>query len=258
MTVEKLLDIATQEIGYLEKSSNSQLDDKTANSGYGNFTKYGRDTAKWGLYNGNKSGFAWCEQFVDWCFIKAEANGREVASHIIEKSMQSIYQPLGKEGAACEFSAEYFKKNNALKKNPKIGDQIFFKNSSNLPYHTGIVVDVDEVYVTTIEGNTSEGSKVVANGGAVCRKKYKRNYERIYGYGRPQIQEESNVIYNSITDVPSWGKYVAAKDDEKGYLHFPLDESLLRSRVAAYRQLKDLGLVNNELNPINKDFAETK
>ena len=33
-TVERLLAIAEAEVGYLEKNSNSQLDDKTANAGY--------------------------------------------------------------------------------------------------------------------------------------------------------------------------------------------------------------------------------
>lgn len=41
--VDKLLLIAETEIGYLEKKSNSQLDDKTANAGSNNYTKYARD-----------------------------------------------------------------------------------------------------------------------------------------------------------------------------------------------------------------------
>ena len=35
--------IALAEVGYLEKASNEQLDDKTANAGKKNFTKYARD-----------------------------------------------------------------------------------------------------------------------------------------------------------------------------------------------------------------------
>ena len=41
--IDKLIEIAKTEIGYLEKSSNSQLDDKTANAGTANYTKYWRD-----------------------------------------------------------------------------------------------------------------------------------------------------------------------------------------------------------------------
>lgn len=35
--------IGLAEVGYLEKASNEQLDDKTANAGKKNFTKYARD-----------------------------------------------------------------------------------------------------------------------------------------------------------------------------------------------------------------------
>ena len=35
--------IALAEVGYLEKASNEQLNDKTANAGKKNFTKYARD-----------------------------------------------------------------------------------------------------------------------------------------------------------------------------------------------------------------------
>ncbi len=38
--IDKLIQTADNEVGYLEKSSNSQLDDKTANAGMNNYTKY--------------------------------------------------------------------------------------------------------------------------------------------------------------------------------------------------------------------------
>ena len=41
--IDKLIQIANAEVGYLEKSSNSQLDSKTANAGTANYTKYWRD-----------------------------------------------------------------------------------------------------------------------------------------------------------------------------------------------------------------------
>ena len=42
-SIDKVLTIAHQEIGYLEKRSNSQLDSKTANAGSSNYTKCARD-----------------------------------------------------------------------------------------------------------------------------------------------------------------------------------------------------------------------
>ena len=43
----------------MEKASNSQLEDKTANPGGGNYTKYGQ----WFGMNGD----FWCNIFVSWC-----------------------------------------------------------------------------------------------------------------------------------------------------------------------------------------------
>ena len=48
--------IALAEVGYHEKETNASLD--TANSGGNNWTKYARDLAAAGYYNGNKNGYA--------------------------------------------------------------------------------------------------------------------------------------------------------------------------------------------------------
>ena len=52
-----LIKTAIAEIGYKEKRTNAQLDDKTANAGGGNWTKYARDfDNKWpNWYNGKKT-----------------------------------------------------------------------------------------------------------------------------------------------------------------------------------------------------------
>ena len=39
-SVDKLIQTAANEIGYLEKASNAELDSKTANAGKNNYTKY--------------------------------------------------------------------------------------------------------------------------------------------------------------------------------------------------------------------------
>ena len=41
--VSKVIQIAEEQVGYLEKASNKDLDDKTKNAGSANWTKYGRD-----------------------------------------------------------------------------------------------------------------------------------------------------------------------------------------------------------------------
>lgn len=164
---EKLIEIAKAEEGYLEKKSNKDLDSKTANVGNKNYTKYARD-----LYP-SLQGQAWCDMFVDWCFVKAFG---KVNARILLCGGFSAYTPA---------SAQYFKdKKQWVTKDPKPGDQIFFKNDVRIN-HTGIVTSVTPTMVYTTEGNTSAGASVVANGGGVHAKSYSLNNPRISGYGRP-------------------------------------------------------------------------
>ena len=63
-----LIKVAEKEVGYLEKASNKNLSNKTANAGSGNYTKYADyfDKEYPTFYNGKKNGYAWCDVFVDW------------------------------------------------------------------------------------------------------------------------------------------------------------------------------------------------
>ena len=180
-TAAKLVELAAQEVGYLEKATNSRLDDKTANAGRGNWTKYARDLYAAGYYNGNKNGYAWCDVFVDWLFYKLCNEDKAQAQKLICQT--------GPYGAGCRHSADYYRKASRFFKTPKAGDQIFF-GPSGAETHTGIVRKVTGLYVYTIEGNTSGASGVVANGGGVCEKKYLLGYSKISGYGRPIYDKE--------------------------------------------------------------------
>lgn len=179
---KKVIQVAEAEIGYLEKKSNSKLDDKTANAGEKNYTKYARDLDALGFYNGKKQSVAWCDIFVDWCFVQAYG---------LEAALKLTNQPLGKSncGAGCKYSRNYYKKMNRLFDKPQPGDQVFFWPKDGIGgsaiQHTGLVYAVDDTYVYTIEGNTSGANGVIANGGGVCKKKYKLTYNRLAGFGRP-------------------------------------------------------------------------
>ena len=210
--VNKVITIAKAEIGYLEKASNANLDSKTANAGKNNYTKYARDMDKIsGFYNGRKQSAAWCDVFVDWCFIKAYG---------VDNAKKLLCQPSKSLGAGCKYSMQYYKNKGQLKTSPKVGDQIFFKNSAGTICHTGLVYHVDKYYVYTVEGNTSSESGVVANGGGVRAKKYALSYNRIAGYGRPNYDIkvtasapviESRPAENVQPQVLEWQK--AAKAD---------------------------------------------
>ena len=165
--IDKLLTVARAEIGYLEKASNKSLDDKTANAGNRNYTKYARD-----LYPALQ-GQPWCDMFVDWCMV--QAFGSVDAKRLLGGGF-SAYTPI---------SAQYYKDRGQYHKaGPQPGDQIFFRGADRIN-HTGIVTDVTMTKVRTIEGNTSAGPAVIPNGGAVCAKEYSLDNSRIDGYGRP-------------------------------------------------------------------------
>ena len=175
-TVENLLKIAQNEIGYYEKASNSNLDSKTANAGANNWTKYARDLAAAGYYNGNKNGYAWCDVFVDWCFYQLAGKDATKAQYLICQT--------GDLGAAVNYSAGYYKNaGRYYTSGPKAGDQIFF-NSNGSMTHTGIVESVTSTYVNTIEGNTSN---------MVARRSYRIGASNISGYGRPRYDGDGNL-----------------------------------------------------------------
>lgn len=163
--------VAISQIGYKEKATNKNLDDNTANAGSANWTKYARDLYAAKYYNGNKNGYAWCDVFVDWCFFKAYG----------ATEGQRIECQTGDCGAGCTFSMQYYQAKGRFDKNPKVGDQIFFRYSgSSGADHTGIVVEVTSSQIVTVEGNS---------GDQVKKNTYARTYGCIIGYGHPLYDE---------------------------------------------------------------------
>lgn len=163
--INALIEIEKSEEGYLEKASNANLDSKTANAGHNNYTKYWRDINDWKLFKyqtGWAGGpeWAWCAGFQTWSFVKAF--GEDAALKLL------LHLPF----ISCYQLGVHAKNAGQLGDTPHIGDIILFWSSKKNFYHTALVYNVDDVYVYTIEGNTSAGSAVVANGGAVTKKKY--------------------------------------------------------------------------------------
>ena len=174
---ECIIRVAENEIGYLEKASNASLDDKEANAGNANYTKYG----KW---FGN-NGVAWCSIFVSWC-----ANQANVSTSIIKKT------------ASCDTSMNFFKNAGLFQKSkayggtytPKAGDIFFYGPKSTDATHTGIVVEADATYVTVIHGNST------VNGQDQVRKsKYSLTNTKLLGFGTPAY-ESDNHSYTWKTD----------------------------------------------------------
>lgn len=180
--INLVIQVAEQELNYLEKATLANLDDKTANAGSGNYTKYWRDL------NPNMQGQPWCDAFVSWCFMKAF--GKKAANEILCGGLDIYYTPT---------SASLYDKADRLSMIPAVGDQVFFKDSYRI-CHTGIVIGVTSSTIITIEGNTSGASGVVPNGGGVKKKAYSRNYSGIAGYGHPVYATAGTSQY------PKWVK----------------------------------------------------
>ena len=213
--IDRLLKTANDEIGYLEKKSNAYLDNKTANAGESNYTKYWRDLKpEW-------QGEPWCDAFVSWCFLKTF--GADMAQKLLCGGLYSYYTPA---------SANYFKAHKQWHTTPRSGDVVYFQVGGNIG-HTGIVEDYKNGYVITIEGNTSGASGVIQNGGGVCRKTYKYGSSYISGYGRPKyemvvedlneeqtrkiVREEIEAALKGYNTEPSkWAKEIIAEAVKKG------------------------------------------
>ena len=210
-TPDKVLKIAAAEVGYLEKSKAAYqadpkvLYDKTAGAGSDNYTKYGKEMHD--IYPAVMDfPAAWCDCFVDWCFYMTY--GVCTAKNMIGGNFDDY----------TVNSAQMYKNKGAWYTTPEIGDQIFFKNSTRI-CHTGIVEDVKDGRVYPIEGNTSDKSGLIPNGGCVARKIYALNDPCIAGYGRPSYDKVSRMTPVRPPEKYQWGmdvsQYQGAIDYDK-------------------------------------------
>lgn len=149
---DKLIEWANHQIGTHE--------------GANNYNRYAAVNGMTQLYGWNVQNQPWCDIFVDAGFI--ECFGYEVGSAM-------TYQYAGCNGAACKYSADYYKARGAWYQTPERGDQVFFLVGGIIG-HTGIVTQVGMGAITTVEGNSSD---------MVARRTYTIGSPAIAGYGRP-------------------------------------------------------------------------
>lgn len=185
--IDALIATAQAEIGYMEKKSNAQLDDKTANVGDGNYTKYWRDLKP--SWNGS----AWCAVWVSWCMYKTF--GLETAKKLLkhENDFPYVYCPT--------LGARFTKY-----ANPQRGDIVIFYRNGTFA-HTGIVTKVEGDKFYTIEGNTNNGSTIIANGGSVCSKSYNNSNLPGTKFCRPDYSIVKSIMNSSSTSKPSTSTY---------------------------------------------------
>ena len=177
---EKTKQLLDDQVGYLEKRSSSNLDSKTGNAGYNNYTKYSRDVNSMGLMG--CQGQPWCAVYQFW--ICAQIFGKQKALEIMGNGFYN-----------CNSVKAHAKAKGTWHSTPKLGALVIFRNGA----HIGRVIAINVNTIRTNEGNTSSGglNNVEANGGCVAEKRYTIGNSQIDGYVwiNYGTQEESGEVF---------------------------------------------------------------
>lgn len=162
---QKTKNLLDEQVGYLEKASNSNLDSKTGNAGYDNYTKYARDVDNMGLMG--CQGQPWCAVYQFW--IDAKTRGKQKALDIMGNGFYN-----------CNSVKAHAKAKGFWHSAPKVGALPIFRKGA----HIGRVIAINGNTIRTNEGNTSSGglNSVEANGGCVAEKSYTVGNSQIDGY----------------------------------------------------------------------------
>ena len=202
--------VALSQLGYQESAVSSNISGESGGSG--NYTEFMTH-----VYGSNQA-WAWCAAFCAWSLHQAQATDHVGANKFYRNHIgQSGYH-------WCEISCPYWKqalqfdglyKNSAYNGGsytPKTGDLIFFKSAgATVVGHIGLVVYTAGGYVYTIEGNTSSGTGLEANGGGVYFKRYALTSSNIDGYGAldyPSSSDGNDIDYSGAN--PTTGLYITA------------------------------------------------
>ena len=167
---QRVIQIAQGEVGYKEKSGDSNLDDKEADASSGNYTKYWRDL------NGPQ-GEPWCNAFVSWVMEKAG-----VPQSIFKKNYactQSLSDQLSLGSQKVEAP------------NTTTGDLLYKREggSDTVMSHIGIVEKTSGNTVSTIEGNSGQ---------MVTRRDHSTSDSK-YIYVRPAYEGGSPTSSNTVS-----------------------------------------------------------
>jgi GH25 family lysozyme M1 (1,4-beta-N-acetylmuramidase) len=262
--MQRVIQIAQNEVGYLEKSKSAYqknkniIYEKTAGAGQDNYTKYGKEMHDI-LPSVMDFPAYWCDAFVDWCFYKAYgAKAKDVICGNFDDYTVN--------------SCRYYEKANRLGTTPQKGAQVFFtKNGkSNGCHHTGIVYDVDNTYFYTIEGNTSNSNSVVANGGCVAKKKYSISAYKgkvLFGYPKYELvavaQTQTRSVASSTKSIDEIareviaGKWGSGEDRKKRLTNAGYNYSEVQARVNQILKGDNKPTINRNLPIIDLSHHNT-
>lgn len=162
----KLVTVAKKYVGYLEKKSNANLENFTANAGSKNFNMFAPHAKAATGSSVYQNGVYWCDIFVDDMFIRAFGVDR-------------AKKLLGGWSAYTPTSASLIEKAGATKvdlKDASFGDVIFFKNSTRI-CHIGIVTNGYKVTCATDKNFSYSQKQLIAD---VCKALNAKNADNAF------------------------------------------------------------------------------
>lgn len=177
LTGDQAVDIANVALSQKDYHEGNSLSDLGGgSSGSGNYTEYG-------YWFGTQ--FNWCAVFISWCARRAG-----VPETIIKTNSMAS-------GSVCRFGE---KKYDFGTREPQVGDILYIDNDSDPDAdHVALVYKVDDTYIYSIEGNTSQkvyALKYYKDTG--CQTYYKTT--KILFYGVPDY-ENKELSDDSISEV---------------------------------------------------------
>lgn len=186
--VTDTLALALSQLGYQEGDSEGQYSGEVG--GGNNYTEF---YYNFGQVTPTLSA-EWCAAFCSWALYQSHVTDQGSYSDWCRDHMgNSKY--IWKE-VSCYYWSEqlmdlgYYGYRGSY--TPQSGDLIFFNRSGDIG-HIGLVVWCDGSTVYTIEGNTSSGTGIEANGGGAYYKSYALSNTGIHGYGRLPYTSNDNV-----------------------------------------------------------------
>ncbi|MBE6592971.1 MAG: CHAP domain-containing protein [Ruminococcaceae bacterium] len=225
--VTDLIAVACSQLGYMEGDDEEGFSGETAGSD--NYTEFNYNMGDFGVGYGSGD-YDWCASFVSYCLLQSRCTAQSSMSdwcrnHVADETDDKydpnfanyVWREVGCQRWADNLiSAGYYRASaaNGGDYEPKAGDLIFFRWSPEKRIgHIGIVVYSDGEKVYTVEGNTSGGSTMVANGGGVYFKSYELDYSCIDGYGAlPYAQNDGAEKIDYSGNNATAGLYVTTAD----------------------------------------------
>lgn len=180
-TLDKYIEIAKAEIGVTEKKYNRVK----YNEWY-----YGRDVS---AYDDESGTYAWCAVFISWCAYMAKIPESVIPKFALCSVGRSFYKEKGR------YDTDVSK--------AKVGDIIFINWSGGTSLqHVGIVVDINESSIITVEGNRSN---------AVRLETYALDDKRMIGFAHPDFesldvqdeQSENEVCDDCVKNSETFGVF---------------------------------------------------